>query len=344
MSSAKSVKVRRVHFRSCAPFLIGPQRATRVSKRTLPNVPPAVDASAPANLTPTVARGNLSTATIDTRPETRPELAASVPASNENGANSDPALRSKRTRDSQGREPRKRSKSVSCRRHYLKTHVNIICRRDYTGTLSIIAGKHSEKFTVHQDRICKASPFFKAACSREWLEGQTGIIRLPELSSKYFCHYVDSVYSDRVNLHELKQDLIERATNDRYTEEEKEIKIIWIPVHLAHAYCKVWVIADYLRDTACKNACMEVLLINMNRLGYFGLFRKTIDFVAENTATDSPLFRWMVDHIAAISLNFVRVSVPEEDVEAADDELSFNTDRLPLAVKDALLKVLLVSH
>jgi hypothetical protein len=221
---------------------------------------------------------------------------------------------------------------------------NFSCRRNYTGTISIIVGKHSEEFIVHRDRICKASPYFKAACSKEWLEGQTGIVRLPEMSGKYFGHYVDSVYSDRVNLEDLKQELIERATEPRHTEETRKAKLSWTLVHLAHAYCKVWVIADYLEDSACRNACMQMLLINMADLGYLGLYHKTIEFVAENTVASSGLFRWMVDHIAAISLHHVRREWEEENVQAADDRLSRTNDRFPLAVKDALLKVLFISH
>lgn len=210
---------------------------------------------------------------------------------------------------------------MSCRKQGAPIpRILILFRRSYTDTLTVIVGEHSELFTVHVDRICEASPFFAAACSKQWIEGRTRIVRLPEQSAEYFRDYIDWVYSHQVNLKELKCELA-KAENT-----EKE------PKALIHAYCEIWVIADYLRDSACKNACLlELVNTRVAEIIPFP-YSETVVFVADNVAESSGLFVWMVERVAQALVASFRC-----DQEEGFDQKDY-IEALPETLKNAILK------
>jgi hypothetical protein len=60
-------------------------------------------------------------------------------------------------------------------------------------------GPQEKRFTIHQDVICDKSKFFKAACSKRWIEGHEKLVRLPEVKPEVFQHYFNWIYSGVVH-------------------------------------------------------------------------------------------------------------------------------------------------
>jgi hypothetical protein len=47
--------------------------------------------------------------------------------------------------------------------------------------VTLVVGRNEDAiFTIHQNILCKASPFFEAACKSEWMKPDDRIIKLPE--------------------------------------------------------------------------------------------------------------------------------------------------------------------
>ena len=54
------------------------------------------------------------------------------------------------------------------------------------------------RFVVHQNKICEKFKFFRAACSKRWIEGQEKLVRLPEVDIEVFQEYWEWVYSGTI--------------------------------------------------------------------------------------------------------------------------------------------------
>ena len=59
----------------------------------------------------------------------------------------------------------------------------------------MLVGPKEERFILHHDAVCARSKFFKAACSKQWREGQERLVRLPEVDPVVFKTYCGWVYS-----------------------------------------------------------------------------------------------------------------------------------------------------
>ncbi|KAK3715691.1 hypothetical protein LTR37_006916 [Vermiconidia calcicola] len=71
---------------------------------------------------------------------------------------------------------------------------------NYSHEVTVLVGDTSQRFMVHKDILCWNSPFFQAACSKNWWEGIEKIIRLPDHAPIAFSIYVDWRYQGVVDL------------------------------------------------------------------------------------------------------------------------------------------------
>ncbi|KAK3712638.1 hypothetical protein LTR37_009081 [Vermiconidia calcicola] len=71
---------------------------------------------------------------------------------------------------------------------------------DYGHEVSVLVGDTGQRFVVHKDVLCTNSPFFQAACSKNWREGREKVIRLPDHAPIAFSMYVDWRYQGVVDL------------------------------------------------------------------------------------------------------------------------------------------------
>lgn len=67
--------------------------------------------------------------------------------------------------------------------------------RDFESFITVLVGPDKKHFTIHQDAICGKSKFFKAACSKRWLEGQEKLVHLLDVEVEVFREYCRWVYS-----------------------------------------------------------------------------------------------------------------------------------------------------
>lgn len=173
--------------------------------------------------------------------------------------------------------------------------------------------------------ICKVSPFFRAACSKEWLEGQTRVVRLPLQEPEIFRYYVEWAYQTLIKLEDLREDLreIEAAKGNKI--DDVKLQKTYAR-RFADARCKLWVAADYFGDQACQNACIQQLAYTLRFTKMAKLWTSTVDFVIEYTSPDSGLYRWMIDDLAHYLTNSPSIG-----------EQSRWREKLPDSVKDQLI-------
>jgi hypothetical protein len=56
----------------------------------------------------------------------------------------------------------------------------------FDNTIAVHVSPTEYRFVVHQNKICEKSKFFRAACSKRWIEGQEKLVRLPEVDIEVF--------------------------------------------------------------------------------------------------------------------------------------------------------------
>jgi hypothetical protein len=65
-------------------------------------------------------------------------------------------------------------------------------------TVTLLVGADEEQMIAYGDYLAQDSEFFAAALKKEWAEGQTRIIKLPEESSDIMAYYLSFVYRGKV--------------------------------------------------------------------------------------------------------------------------------------------------
>lgn len=189
-----------------------------------------------------------------------------------------------------------------------------------------LPGVDTMEFTVHKDLICETSRFFAAACSKEWVEGQTRRVKLPFMSPEYFHFYVDWVYRREINVTELEEAPSPIGDCTIHPCSRNPPPALWIKSATSvHILCELYILADYLGDRECNNKCMEILKTRVVGCSYLPIQPPTIDFVTQYAFPTSGLFRWTVDAVA-----YLAPTMPPADVSLLMKEL-------PASFTEALL-------
>ena len=77
-----------------------------------------------------------------------------------------------------------------------KAPVTIInCSFDEDEAVTLHVGPTEHALLAHGNFISRRSEFFKAALKKQWTEGQTRIVKLPDEDSEVVTHYLSYVYS-----------------------------------------------------------------------------------------------------------------------------------------------------
>ncbi|KAK3637789.1 hypothetical protein LTR56_011995 [Elasticomyces elasticus] len=138
-------------------------------------------------------------------------------------------------------------------------------KMDYTDLITVLVGAEESRFIVHKDAICAKSPFFNAACGREWIEGQEKTVRLPEQDAGAFKVYLRWVYSDTLNMALM----------------EEPPGYVVIPSFLN--LTKAWLLSTYLQDDALCNKLIDLQLAKYQASGSGVVSKSTLDYVFEHT-------------------------------------------------------------
>ncbi|KAK3707249.1 hypothetical protein LTR37_012250 [Vermiconidia calcicola] len=148
---------------------------------------------------------------------------------------------------------------------------------DYSNNLiTVLVGSAEKEFLVHQATICRNSPFFEAACSREWKEGQDRVVRLPEVEVQAFDVYVHWAYTGEIDMSLMPEPKGTRRP----------------PSYLDLG--KIWCLAHYLQNDQLCNSVIDRILVKLNGTSR-GVRGSSMQWVLDNTSTDSGLQRLLLD-------------------------------------------------
>jgi len=99
-----------------------------------------------------------------------------------------------------------------------------------------------QDFTIHEALIRKESPFFEAALSRDWKEGEEKLVPMPEDRPDTFRLYVHWIYSRRI--------FLEPFSDPDNQNRSKHLD------HLIRAY----ILGDKLLDLDFQDAIIDILI------------------------------------------------------------------------------------
>jgi hypothetical protein len=137
-------------------------------------------------------------------------------------------------------------------------------------------GCEEQPFVVYKDVICAYFKFFKAACSKRWIEGQEKQIRLPDVKLEHFQGYLAWLCSGNYQAQASKgdpDDVIDAALD---------------------AAVELYLLGDVLDDIRLRNTVMNVLVCNdWVRVPS----RDTLHNVWKRTPPSSPLRKMVVERL-----------------------------------------------
>ena len=169
----------------------------------------------------------------------------------------------------------------------------------------VIVGEGEEQvdFAVHQRIICDHSSFFKTACSTQWAqwaqwaEGRAKTIELPHQSSAAFELYLKWVYSAMSDFMATVHEHWESSAE--FLEQDSSQQRCTICLCLV----QMWILADYLDDSACKGKIMDSLVCEnrANRIpAMIGeQYKEFYAMVYSETTPDAEIRIWLVHHTLA---------------------------------------------
>ncbi|KAI9686116.1 MAG: hypothetical protein M1820_010690 [Bogoriella megaspora] len=137
---------------------------------------------------------------------------------------------------------------------------------------TICVGKTKENFIVSSELLTSHSPYFKAALSTRWKEGQTRKIELPEDEEDAFELYVRWLLTRQIWSVDIADDCSDKNTED-ITEE----------MLLIRAYC----LGEMVQDTEFKDAVLDALIEENTKFPIVAV--DSLDYAWKHTRPGSPL-------------------------------------------------------
>jgi hypothetical protein len=148
-------------------------------------------------------------------------------------------------------------------------HTESLYSYDYNDTFSVLAGPKGKCFTVHRAVLCSKSKFFTAACGERWKSGQGKIVRLPEVKSRVFQHYVDWAYGEILVLRE---------------DEDKTMSLL----------IELYLLGDRLDDIKLRNKTIKAMA-SCSYTDHVCPSPISISLVWDSTTPNSPLRNWIIN-------------------------------------------------
>jgi hypothetical protein len=149
--------------------------------------------------------------------------------------------------------------------------------------VTLLVGPKEEEFAVHESCITRNSDFFKAALKKEWIEGQTRIIKLPEETcTKNFVHYLNYAYNEG-----LPTEGIKTATDEIFDGNPYD------------TLGKMYVIGERMLDKSVQKAVAGEIIRISSLVSPNGTRHSPgtpcITLIYDGTSTGSPMRRVLVD-------------------------------------------------
>jgi hypothetical protein len=143
----------------------------------------------------------------------------------------------------------------------------------------VIAGEARQHFDVDADTITLASRYFKWKASINWKKPIVLPMDIVQ-GHIYFSVYLNWVQTREIDLERSEEEEDDQERNN----EEYGIQFI-----------RLWILAEFLEDTACKDATMDHLKLETS-IGAYDAARDIPD-IFDTVPLDSGLGRWLVDCI-----------------------------------------------
>ncbi|KAF2163134.1 hypothetical protein M409DRAFT_26579 [Zasmidium cellare ATCC 36951] len=166
-------------------------------------------------------------------------------------------------------------------------------KSSYNKTITVLVGPEEDKFIVHKSTACDNSPFFKAACSQHWVEGQDKVVRLPDTTAKLFETFLHWAYT---------KDLKMEGVDDSTTADQPR----------TYDLGSVWGLANYLQTPALRNKVIDRLLQKFDAMPHTAVPRSALNHIWDLSPPDATIRRLLID------LHLTRMS--RQMFEAFEDE------------------------
>lgn len=148
-------------------------------------------------------------------------------------------------------------------------------------TVVLLVGKAQQEMLVHMNIICAHSTFFRTALKKEWKEGQTRVIKLPEDDPDIVTRYLNFVYHNRL-----------------VTQYKSQPDSNYIDLALLYVYGER-VLDNFIQNTIIEHLLKLTAVINRNKPGhphYPG--PAVVEIIYEGTTAASPFRRLLIDMYA----------------------------------------------
>lgn len=136
--------------------------------------------------------------------------------------------------------------------------------------VTINVGSVPTAATTHEDRLCQSSDYFKAALSKDWVEGQKREVNFEDKDVGSVISYIDWLYADR-----LPEDIPGLING-----------LFW--VELAHLY----IFGEYVQDAHFCNAVLSMMIDCIDRTR-FPIAAEATKVIYDGTVAGSPLQRFV---------------------------------------------------
>jgi hypothetical protein len=162
---------------------------------------------------------------------------------------------------------------------------NINCSFDEEDAVTLHVGPTEHAILAHGNFISRRSEFFKAALKKEWAEGQTRIVKLPDEDPQVVTHYLSYTYSRC-----LPTDIFTATFMGTFSEESEEYYQL-----LAELYG----LGERLLDETIRGAIIEefirlTTLTDKNAKRHCPM-KEAVNIIYRGTTAGSPARRLMAD-------------------------------------------------
>jgi hypothetical protein len=148
---------------------------------------------------------------------------------------------------------------------------------DLDSMVTLLVGPEEQRMTVHREFLGQDSRFFQAALKKEWVEGQSREIKLPEESYVNMGYYIGHMYGDKLPTHVLTQKSHCLPMSEQY-------KLL----------AELYVLGERRLDAKYQNLIIQELfrLVNLSGMGPDADYANVI---YQETTAESPARRLVVD-------------------------------------------------
>jgi hypothetical protein len=184
--------------------------------------------------------------------------------------------------------------------------------------ITALVGPEETPFSVHQEAICDKSKFFRAACSKRWVEGQERRVRLPEVKVEAFRHYCKWIYSGSI------------PTSLCTPESELDGKVA------EHALLvSLYVLGDSLDDVQLRNLTTQELSTSLERSDLLPSPSMYAD-VWSSTPSGSLFRKQLIDIVVArLSLDDLATSIAKYPLEFLQELVLAAMTEVPVVTWEA---------